>query len=617
MYNSQVKHKQAGPWLLPQLALMPSLLLFMLLLAGCSVAQPTDQQNKQATTPSRIAMQLMQKLQLAEPLYDEQLIFHLLAGETLGSEGDLIGAAEEYGKAAKLSRDPQVLSRAARISMQAGAWDQLDDISARWLKILPEAADALRYAALAAAQKGDVTTSTKHMIRMIHNSDPASTGWQIAATMLADLPHTAVADDIMDRLIASDEFGDDADSLYGQSVIAWQQVDRARAIELANRASAATERLEIIEWAGQLAHASGDTESAIAHYQRALQIKPGDQALTLAYVELLRSNDQLEQAIAVLRDMPASTETLYTEATYRLEDGQREQAEALLERLLLWQPEKPEPAPVTRASVMAEPDLKRVDDPRLVHAFYTAQLADQLDRKELAIDWYGRVDGGRLQSQANLRRAYLLADTGDMDAARVALQQTRENADELQAVSSYVTEANLLQSNNQAAAAVDLMTEALQKAPGNFELTYARALAAAAAGNVELAEQDFRRLIRENPENPVLLNALGYTLTDLTDRYDEAMSLLEAAMELDAEDAATLDSMGWIHYKMGDLQQAENYLQRAWEADDNPEIGAHLGEVLWLQDKHGQAMEVWRAAAELDADHNVLTSTLQRLNVQL
>jgi len=82
-------------------------------------------------------------------------------------------------------------------------------------------------------------------------------------------------------------------------------------------------------------------------------------------------------------------------------------------------------------------------------------------------------------------------------------------------------------------------------------------------------------------------------------------------------DAATLDSMGWIHFKLGDLSLAEDYLRRAWEADDNPEIGAHLGEVLWQLDKPDQALEIWRAAAALDADHTVLTDTLQRLGVEL
>lgn len=592
-----------------------ALLLMLAALAGCA-GNPSSPPADKDAEPSRIAIRLADKLQLNEPLRDQQLVFHLLAGETLGADGDLEGAAEEYARAAALTTQPEILARSARIAMQAAAWEQLDAIAARWMTQQPRALEPVRFAAMAAAQMNDVDGAEQHMLRLIRNSDPASVGWQSAASVIAELVDRDTADQIVERLIGRDDIGDDDDTLYGQSVVAWQHGDLSRAAELANRASAGSERLEILEWAGQLAHAAGDTSAAIGHYERALALSPGDKSLTLAYAELLRSNDQLEQAITALNGLPDSTETLYTIATYRLENGEREQAEALLKRLLAWQPET---AAASAAAVVTgdSDEPQRRQDPAMVHAFYTAQLADQLDQTALAIDWYEKVDGGSMQSQAKLRRAYLLAETGDLARARAALAEARNSEDQQRVVNAYVTEATLLQNNAEAATAVDLMTEALERFPGNFELTYARALAAAAARDVELAEQDFRRLIREDPDNPVLLNALGYTLTDLTDRYDEAMSLLQAAMEIDDSDAATLDSMGWIHFKLGDLSLAEGYLRRAWEADDNPEIGAHLGEVLWQLDKPDQALEIWRAAAALDADHPVLTDTLQRLGVEL
>jgi tetratricopeptide (TPR) repeat protein len=593
----------------------------VLLLSGCA-SSGESALTADDGEPSRIAIRLADKLQLSEPLQDQQLVFHLLAGETLGADGDLEGAAVEYARAAALTQDPEILSRAARIAMQAAAWEQLDKISARWMRSQPQALEPMRYAAMAAAQQNDLDAAEELMVRLIRNSEPASQGWQAAASIIADLEDRAGADQLVERLIQRDDIGNDDDTLYGQSVVAWQHGDLSRAAELASQASAQSERLEILEWAGQLAHAAGDTDAAIGHYERALQLSPGDKSLTLAYAELLRSNDQLEQAIAVLNSMPDSTETLYTVASYRLENGQRDEAEALLQRLLAWQPDGSKDSDIPGADpgagtiVVGEESMRR-QDPVMVHAYYTAQLADQLDQRQLAIDWYQRVDSGNLQAQANLRRAYLLAETDQLDSARELLAQARNSDNEQRAVNAYVTEATLLQNNGKADTAVALMTEALERFPGSFELTYARALAAAADRDVELAEQDFRRLIREDPDNAMLLNALGYTLTDLTDRYDEAMSLLQAAMEIDDSDASTLDSMGWIHYKLGDLALAEDYLRRAWEADDNPEIGAHLGEVLWQQDKRKQAMQIWRDAAQLDADHQVLMDTLQRFEVTL
>jgi len=613
-------HEATRPWSRTTItALVTAGLCGVMLLTGCA-SSGGSALAADGGEPSRIAIRLADKLQLSEPLQDQQLVFHLLAGETLGADGDLEGAAMEYARAAALTRDPEIFSRAARIAMQAAAWEQLATISARWMRLQPQALEPVRYAAMTAAQLNDLDAAAEQMVRLIRNSEPASQGWQAAASIIADLEDRVGADQIVERLIQRDDIGNDDDTLYGQSVVAWQHGDLSRAAELANQASAQSERLEILEWAGQLAHAAGDTDAAIGHYQRALALSPGDKSLTLAYAELLRSNDQLEQAIAVLNSMPDSTETLYTVASYRLENGQRDEAEALLQRLLAWQPDgsmaSDSPGAGAGTSVVGEESMRR-QDPVMVHAYYTAQLADQLDQRELAIDWYQRVDSGNLQPQANLRRAYLLAESDQLDSARELLAQARNSDNEQRAVNAYVTEATLLQNNAKADIAVALMTEALERFPGSFELTYARALAAAADGNVELAEQDFRRLIREDPDNAMLLNALGYTLTDLTDRYDEAMSLLQAAMEIDDSDASTLDSMGWIHYKLGNLALAEDYLQRAWEADDNPEIGAHLGEVLWQQDKREQALQIWRDAARLEADHRVLMDTLQRFEVTL
>ncbi len=590
--------------------------VLLALLAGCSATGSKPELTDTTAQPSRIATRLAEKLQLDEPLLDQQLVLHLLAGETLGADGDLEGAAEEYARAARLTARTKILARAARVNMQAGAWGQLAQIADRWLDLQPQSLEPLRFAALAAAQQNQVEVAQQHMLRLIRSSDPPSSGWQQVAAIIADLTDRQTADQMVEWLIQRDDIGTDDDTLYGQSVVAWQHGDLERAAELASQASAHSERVEIIEWAGQLAHAAGDTSAAMALYRRALELEPGDQALTLAYAELLHSDGQLESALEVLDSLPESTETLYTKASYRLENGQREQAQALLQRLLAWQPASTSPA-ASGLDVAGGEHPARQRDPVLVHAFYTAQLADQLDQRDLAIEWYARVNGGNLQARADLRRAYLLAQTGQLEVAREALVQARDSDDKQTVVNAYVTEATLLQNNGQADVAVTLMTDALERFPGNFELTYARALAAAANRDVELAEQDFRRLIREDPDNPVLLNALGYTLTDLTDRYDEAMSLLQAAMALNDTDAATLDSMGWIHYKQGDLVTAEEYLQRAWKADDNPEIGAHLGEVLWQQGRHEQAMDIWRAAASLDAGHQVLAETLKRFGVSL
>ena len=131
-------------------------------------------------------------------------------------------------------------------------------------------------------------------------------------------------------------------------------------------------------------------------------------------------------------------------------------------------------------------------------------------------------------------------------------------------------------------------------------------------GQLELAESDFRRIITAQPENAAALNALGYTLADLTDRYAEAEPLIRKAYELEPNESSIIDSMGWVAYRLGRLKEAEGYLQEAWRINQGAEIAAHLGEVLWVSGQKEEARAYWRSGTELDDSNEVLLRTMQR-----
>jgi Flp pilus assembly protein TadD len=131
-------------------------------------------------------------------------------------------------------------------------------------------------------------------------------------------------------------------------------------------------------------------------------------------------------------------------------------------------------------------------------------------------------------------------------------------------------------------------------------------------GRLELAESDLRRIISVQPENAAAINALGYTLADLTERYDEAEQLILQAYELQPEDPSIIDSMGWISYRLGRLREAEKYMREAWTAMRNAEVAAHLGEVLWVRGQKDEARSLWKLGLEMEDDNEVLINTMQR-----
>ena len=161
--------------------------------------------------------------------------------------------------------------------------------------------------------------------------------------------------------------------------------------------------------------------------------------------------------------------------------------------------------------------------------------------------------------------------------------------------------------------AMQLSNEALSQFEDSSSLLYTRALLAERLGKPAGLEADLQRILDLEPDNAMALNALGYTLADRNQRLDEALEMIEKAHRLRPEDPAILDSLGWVHYRLGNLELAEELLRRAYAAFPDAEVGAHLGEVLWQLGKHREARDVWDEAAADAEDSSLIDATRERL----
>ena len=244
-------------------------------------------------------------------------------------------------------------------------------------------------------------------------------------------------------------------------------------------------------------------------------------------------------------------------------------------------------------------------------AFQAAQSAELLEHPREAIDWYKQVTGER-SLRSVMRQAFLLAELGDVDEARNLLARLRIQTDPMFRSQSYQAEIQILQQAGRTAEAMEVVNTALISLPEDYALMYVRALLAVGLGQLELAESDLRRIIVAQPNNAAALNALGYTLADLTDRYDEAEILIMRAYELQPNESSIIDSMGWIAYRMGRLREAQKYLHQAWASTQGAEIAAHLGEVLWVSGKQDEARAFWQMGFRLESENEVLIKTMQR-----
>lgn len=211
--------------------------------------------------------------------------------------------------------------------------------------------------------------------------------------------------------------------------------------------------------------------------------------------------------------------------------------------------------------------------------------------------------------------ARALAERGRLAEGRAVLQQApAPTADDRRRLR--MAEAQLLRDHDHAQQAYDILARMLDENPDDTDVMYEQAMVAQRLGRLAEMEQLLRQIIARKPDDPSAYNALGYTLADRGERLLEAKALIEEALRRAPDDAYIIDSMGWVEFRLGNLARARELLTDAMQRRPDPEIAAHLGEVLWALGEHDEARAAWRQGLELDRRHPTLTETLKRLGVQ-
>ena len=242
------------------------------------------------------------------------------------------------------------------------------------------------------------------------------------------------------------------------------------------------------------------------------------------------------------------------------------------------------------------------------------QTAEFLKRMDEALAWYRSVPGGPQRWQARLRAASVLHDTkrGPEAFAELRAMENDGAADDESRREAYLVEADLRQKEKDNVGEMDAFARGLAAYPDDGALLYARSLSWERRDDIAHAEADLRKVLATDPDNVAALNALGYTLADRTNRYAEALELIDRARVADPDNAAIIDSYGWVLYRLGRPAEAVVQLRRALALQKDPEIAAHLGEVLWVMGDKEQARKYFDQARKLEPDNRSLQRALER-----
>jgi tetratricopeptide (TPR) repeat protein len=258
----------------------------------------------------------------------------------------------------------------------------------------------------------------------------------------------------------------------------------------------------------------------------------------------------------------------------------------------------------------AKPDIRDGSD------YLLGQLAEVLNRKDDALKWYDQVaDDDPHAFDADVRTAILLQSMGRSAEAHQQMSeiQTDYLDQPAQLRRAYEVDADLYLRDKRYIEATTSFTHALQVVPDDPDLLYGRGLAYAEAGKIDLAVMDFHHLLQIKPHDVDASNALGFTLADANRDLPEAEQLIAVARAAKPNDPSIADSWGWVQYRLGHLDQAEQALRSAWQADKDADVGVHLGEVLWKSGQRQQAEQVFDQVHQMDPHNSNLQNTLKRL----
>lgn len=523
-----------------------------------------------------------------------QTLFMLLLAEIAGARGELGVSVDAYLEAARETRDPRIAKRATEIALFARDIDAAAEAARLWNAADPESDEARRVLAGVLASGGERLNEVQIQLARILAEHPDQLEQNLLGLnrALLRVQDKIIVQSIVNRL-TEPYLRTEPAAHFARAQAAAAIEDGLFALDALNGALALRPDWEpAVLFKAQLLVQLDSTREALELLNDFLHAYPDNRQARLTYARTLVSAQEFEAArdefVTLLEEAPDDRDLLYAVAIISSQIGDIETAETMF----------------TRAIDAGHPESDGI-------RISLGQLAERRRDDAVALEWYRSVPFGVHHLDAQLRIAVLTARQGEVDAARLLLRSLP--AEEEDARRLLLTETLILREASRYAEAFELVDDALRLEPRSPELLYESAMLAERLDDIELMESRLRRLIAIEPDHAHAYNALGYTFADRNLRLDEARDLIRQALEIAPDDPYILDSMGWLLFRENDLDGALEYLERAHTLRPDPEIAAHLGEVLWLMERRDEARRVLEEASRADPDNATLADTIERL----
>lgn len=523
--------------------------------------------------------------------FDSDTLYDLLLAELAGQRQQPALALQRYQRQVQQAHSPLVAERAFQIAEYMDERGAALASALTWVRLAPDSAEAHRAAALELAKTGQFTQALEHTSQSI-TLDPDSESHfdfiAYTATHAAPAMRAALLDEFEQLLRQHPQRNE---LRLGQAILL-QEEHPEQALSLLQHMPGESS-IPALALQARLLQQLDQPEQSLIVQQQLLEQQPDNNLIRLNYARQLISMNRLEEArdqfLLLLQSEPDNDDFRLGLAYLYMDLEAWQEALVYLQELLL-------------------------RDNYVDTALYNSgRCLEALEQPQQALEAYQAIASGEYFLAARQQQGNLLLQMNQPAQFTRLFADARQAAPDEQSTLLQI-EVEVLSRNQHQEQAWLRIGQAIMQFPDNPNLLYTRAMLAEQRDDLAQLETDLRQILRDDPEHAMAMNALGYTLADRTSRLDEALQLIRAAHKLQPDDAATLDSLGWVHYKLGQPKNALPWLEQAYAAYPDPEVAAHLGEALWALGEKRKARKLWREALDKSPGHEILLETIKRLD---
>jgi tetratricopeptide (TPR) repeat protein len=554
-----------------------------------SLDEPASSQEQNATSHSAADKTDLDN-EIEQASFSPETLYSLLVAEIAGHRGRLDVALNQYLKQAEVTRDPKVVARANRIARYMRAPKPVLDTALLWIEVEPDSIEARQVATQQlimfgrheeALEQVDILLKLSAdinldgLIKSASRLQPAALETLIKNVSQLSQKHSSNAKLMLAHGLLLEMNKQNSEALKSFKGILKYQPDNIPAFIAQAR---------LLTRLGKKDEARTLLAKAVKKHKKNIKLK-------LFYAQQLIQDGELDKAekqLAAAQALsPNDNKLLFSLGMIYLENELGEQARPYFERLIKIG--------------------SNTDDAH----FYLAVIDEDAKRLDSALEHLRKVKPSRNFVNARIQIASILDQQGKIEEASLALTSDRKKFPQFSSV-FFLAQSELLENRQRHQDAYQILQQALLTHKDHPQLLYSKAMIAEKLNKLDVMENDLLTIIQNDPQNASALNALGYTLADRGERLDEALTYITRAYNLAPSDPAIIDSMGWVQYRLNNLEKAVKHLRAAYKIMPDQEIAAHFGEVLWVSGQQEEAKTVWQESLKANPESEILKAVMKR-----